>query len=340
MALCLQMDGVDDNLKVPSMTYNKIVLDAYVNSPPAVEVYVIDSVSRGSGGYIRISSMGAIQNNMNQSGLVLNTRSTTTGTIATAYTGGLSIFSRYDNPSRVSGKIFDIKIYNGTTLQVHYDMSTGTVQDQSGNGRHATLTGGTWVDDGAGGTPTATPETAIFATKQQLYALDAISFATRQRVYEGETASFATSQTIEEVSSQETVNFATKQVITLQETATFSTKQILFASDTSTFGTYLKIFQQETVEFAMEQIIDKGIPTPETVHFPIRVYINNFIVIEHDITGERFMKNSMPVNDSPDYVIPKGFHLSADQTHVPFIGKVTKWEANSKDPINTMQRWY
>lgn len=39
--------------------------------------------------------------------------------------------------------VYDIKIYNGdNTLVAHYDMNEGNVQDQSGNGNHATLVNG------------------------------------------------------------------------------------------------------------------------------------------------------------------------------------------------------
>jgi hypothetical protein len=53
-----------------------------------------------------------------------------------------------------TGRLYDVKFYNGSTLIAHYDMTTGTVNDQSGNGYNATLTGGTWLDDGGGSTTT------------------------------------------------------------------------------------------------------------------------------------------------------------------------------------------
>lgn len=51
----------------------------------------------------------------------------------------------------VYGNIYDIKLYQIDIIKAHIDTSTGTVLDQSGNGNHATLTGGTWVDDNVGG---------------------------------------------------------------------------------------------------------------------------------------------------------------------------------------------
>ena len=73
------------------------------------------------------------------------------------------------------------------------------------------------------------------------------------------------------------------------------------------------------------------------------------IVIQHNLTGERFMYNTLAVNDAPENVdttrhIPKNFTLSADQTPVPLQilvnGKVvTRWEAESKDPLKLLDKW-
>jgi hypothetical protein len=76
------------------------------------------------------------------------------------------------------------------------------------------------------------------------------------------------------------------------------------------------------------------------------------IVIQHDLTGERFMFPSHNVNkETPTgfiqfQVVPKGFSLAQDQTPVPihYLNDssdtyLTRWEANSKDPLKTMNRW-
>ncbi len=43
-------------------------------------------------------------------------------------------------------EVFDVKVFNREGgIELHYDMTTGTVLDQSGNGRHGTLIGGTWM---------------------------------------------------------------------------------------------------------------------------------------------------------------------------------------------------
>ncbi|NOU97331.1 hypothetical protein GC093_29485 [Paenibacillus sp. LMG 31456] len=60
--------------------------------------------------------------------------------------GNMHIFCRSTVDARtfMKGKIYDIKLYNGANVVAHYDMSTGTVKDQSGNDNHATLNGGTF----------------------------------------------------------------------------------------------------------------------------------------------------------------------------------------------------
>jgi hypothetical protein len=149
MALYLQMNGVNDITVSNSIAYNKVVMDVLVNAPGDTTLrYLVDSLSRGSGGYMRYN--GTWANNMSATGLVFGTRTTVTGQIATPYTGWIQFFK---SGAGFSGNVYDIKLYNGTTLVGWYDMSTGNVQDQSGNGNHATLTGGTWLDDGVGGTP-------------------------------------------------------------------------------------------------------------------------------------------------------------------------------------------
>lgn len=75
------------------------------------------------------------------------------------------------------------------------------------------------------------------------------------------------------------------------------------------------------------------------------------IVIQHDLTGEKFMFPEHNVNKETYegfiqfQVIPKGFSIANDQTPVPLTylhdsaTELVRWEANSKDPVNTMEKW-
>jgi hypothetical protein len=78
-----------------------------------------------------------------------------TKTFSLDITGSFPLYlGRSSAGNHVAASFYDVVIHKEGLLSAHYDMTTGTVQDQSGNGRNATLTGGTWVDDGVGGTPT------------------------------------------------------------------------------------------------------------------------------------------------------------------------------------------
>jgi hypothetical protein len=156
MTLYLQTDGLDDKFQTPSMTYDKIELDIKISSPSdSLTRYILDAQNRTSGGFLRWLSNSLSNGGFNSvTGFVANTRTTIIGTLATAYTGQVSFGSRFDTVTNTAtpNNFYSVKFYNSSTLVAWYDMSTGTVNDQSGNGRHATLTGGTWVDDAPSGT--------------------------------------------------------------------------------------------------------------------------------------------------------------------------------------------
>lgn len=143
----LSIDGVDDGLKVANgIAYNKVVMDVTIPTPPdSNERYLIDSVARASGGYERYST--SWQGNMSPTGLIFDQRTLVTAQIVTPYTNGISFFKSYASASYFKADAFNIKLYNDTILVGHYDMSTGTVLDQSENGNHAILVGGTWTND-------------------------------------------------------------------------------------------------------------------------------------------------------------------------------------------------
>jgi hypothetical protein len=65
----------------------------------------------------------------------------TTGSVGSAYmTNTVSQWA--------FGRLYDIKVYQGDVLAAHYDLTTGTITDQTGNGNTATLIGGTFVEEG------------------------------------------------------------------------------------------------------------------------------------------------------------------------------------------------
>lgn len=173
MALYLQMNGNGDYFKTPSITFNRVEIDAVFRQKTGVLQMYYDFRVGFSFTYLQREANGndyAPQHTHYVNGvkvgnsggpfipsnerIILKAVFNTTGTddaILFANNGG--------NGAYMAGDIYSIKFYNETTLVAHYDMSTGTVQDQSGNGNHAILTGGTWVDDGTGEEPPPSGET-------------------------------------------------------------------------------------------------------------------------------------------------------------------------------------
>lgn len=172
MAYYLSMDGVDDWLKLPaSMSANTFVLDVEINSMFA-DGYksILDCRAAGvTGSYYNVKEIGSgftgykingtnASRTINDTTLPKNTRITIELTTSTSTSGTeIRVFGRGIVNEYTIGKIHTITCKNsgGTTVAL-YDMSTQTVQDQSGNGYHGTLVGGTWIDGGGGGGTNAT----------------------------------------------------------------------------------------------------------------------------------------------------------------------------------------
>lgn len=165
MSYYLSMDGVDDYLQCPSMQFDDIEIDMNYHTKEA-ENYVFDARTGMQDGLIYSGTYKGGLGNFNGgsgnktyiNGLVIfssseiprDTRAILKATRSSLFTDDVTFFARNNIASFGKGYIYDIKFYNGGTLQAHYNMTTGTVLDQSGNNRHANLTGGTWikVDEG------------------------------------------------------------------------------------------------------------------------------------------------------------------------------------------------
>lgn len=166
MAYRLQMNGGTDHVKLPSITFNKVILDIKVPRSTAATRNYFDFRSGFSFAYLQ-STTGGVDSEGNDgqmSTYIDGVGPKTNNTVmvpnnvrclletrwGTAATDDGNIFSTSSGTNGQIGDIYDAKFYNGATLVAHYDMTLGNVQDQSGNGNHATLTGGTWVDEGGG----------------------------------------------------------------------------------------------------------------------------------------------------------------------------------------------
>jgi hypothetical protein len=155
----LQMNGTSDYLRTPTLTFDKIVIDFkpkrltqatnYLQWLGGTGLSIARNPASNIDTWYGVATL--YKNNVLQTKdtnifienerVTLDARSGFTNTIP------INFFSNSSGTSNLKGDLYSIKIYNGATLVAFYDMSTGTVQDQSGNGNHATLTGGTWVTD-------------------------------------------------------------------------------------------------------------------------------------------------------------------------------------------------
>lgn len=156
MTTYLSMNGTSDHLNIPSLTFTQIVMDVNVISNYDSNQHRIWSLPYGANYLMRATNqtdtyssgvtsvlVNGTQVTNNTAFIPVNSRCTITSN--SSNTNSIYIFSNNGTGSFVQGNIYDIKFYNGATLVAHYDMSTGTVNDQTGNGYNATLTGGTWV---------------------------------------------------------------------------------------------------------------------------------------------------------------------------------------------------
>jgi hypothetical protein len=156
----LQMDGVDDRLQLPSLSFTEIVLDMIVNRSNVSTKLYIDARTGVGFTYFQSQTNGTDNfsgfnnvyvdgvNKTNNTTIIPNNQRCQVRIVkSVAGTDDLTIFSQNSGIANtyVQGNLYNVKVYNGASLVAHYDMTTGNVQDQSGNGKHATLIGGTWV---------------------------------------------------------------------------------------------------------------------------------------------------------------------------------------------------
>lgn len=167
MAYYLQMNGAGDYLKLPSMALTRIVADTTIRRRTDFNRVIWDFRTGIGFSYLQQTTGGldtwgsgtvkvdTVTKTNSTVAIPDGTRCTIDHTLSLGTDDG-NIFTNNSVTANtfISGDIYDLKIYNGATLVAHYDMTLGNVQDQTGNGNNATLTGGTWVSDATGTTQT------------------------------------------------------------------------------------------------------------------------------------------------------------------------------------------
>jgi hypothetical protein len=192
MVKYLQMDGVDDYVRAASVTFDAIEIECFIPSiQPNTYHYLINPRDGAPNGQVGNASpnVGA-----EVAGLYVNDVSVSKswGSIpkdiitkvkavySNSFTDNINFFSdQYGINFFLKGNIYKITCYLSGSVVVMYDMSTGTVQDQSGNGRHATLAGGTWVEDA----PTGTDGSITLGLTQQIYSDSSVNLLLTQSIY-------------------------------------------------------------------------------------------------------------------------------------------------------------
>ncbi|OMF35277.1 hypothetical protein BK133_11275 [Paenibacillus sp. FSL H8-0548] len=307
MAYYLQMDGVDDRLVLPSMTFTEIIIDFKVNSkdnferywslPLGAEFFQVASGAvndQWSAGVSAVYRDGVSQTNLTPV-MTIGVRSVVRSVIGSAKTAILSIFAN-GTGNIAHGDIYDVKIYNGAVLQAHYDIAQGNVQDQSGNGRHATLVGGTWVDDGpsepigvdvsyvyATRQTINASRTLVTSTKQVMHASRTTAAATKQSVYENRSTAYATMQSLYSdyiafaasypirvrTSAQRSYQHAVKVVVSKQGQSSFAMLQQQYADHSSVLSTRQTISKDTTTDVALKQVVSGQRSYSYAVHIKI-----------------------------------------------------------------------
>lgn len=155
----LSLDGVDDRLYTPSLTFTEVIMDfsanpqaneQYINAGTSRRIYTNWELKEQFDSYWTVYK-GDTQVTTNTDFIINNTRLTLRAVGVTA----TNVINFLNNPgtSYTEGKLYSIKILNGSTLIAHYDLTkgdqfqNGQVKDETGNGNNATLVGGTFIQE-------------------------------------------------------------------------------------------------------------------------------------------------------------------------------------------------
>lgn len=295
----LSMDGVDDKISTPSMTVTEVILDVTLKTKGAFKKYWSiqgasdffqvngSNAENWSAGVSAVYKNGVAQTNSTNF-MTVDTRATIRIVLTSAQTNINFIANNLGISGYLHCFVYNVKFYNGTTLVAHYDMATGTVEDQSNNGNHATLTGGTWVDT-SGGSGTSgsiayatkqvinSTSSAAYATKQAFNVSGSVAYATKQQLSQVGSAAYATKQRLNVVGS---IACATQQTITsggIPSSIVYATKQIISQVSSSPYASNQYIYQVGVTAYATKQTIATNgsfsAATKQTINNPNSVVI-------------------------------------------------------------------
>ena len=151
-----------DLLKTPSITFDEVIMEFMSFPVTSQNQYYMDMRTGIASGFVyrNTSELDQFSNSASfANGFYLNGVQLSAGTIdipsgvrnsmrlvlSASGTDDVNIMSQNNNAGKMTANVYSVKFLNAGNLVAHYDMTTGTVNDQSGNGNHGVLTGGTWI---------------------------------------------------------------------------------------------------------------------------------------------------------------------------------------------------
>ena len=236
-------------IRVQSITFDEIILDFTARQVNGR--YYLDSRTGIANAYFLRNSSGTDLTSASSpfaSGIYLNgtnisyntvgiipsnQRMTLRFVLAISGTDDVNIFSQNDNANGMAVDVFSIKFLLGGVTKAFFDMSTGTLIDQSGNGVTLTSTGGTWLDDGTGGS-TGTDGSATFDLKQSIYSDSSLNADTKLSLYSDSLTTLDTKQSLYQDSS---LAVDSRQMLYSDSATSYDSKQILFNDSLTVFDT-------------------------------------------------------------------------------------------------------
>jgi hypothetical protein len=283
MALYLQMDGVDDRLSIPSTVSFKDSTEFEVDFRITLREDWHQIVNFG-GKTINFSSnttniaihadfqdvfVDEVKVTSGTPFLTVGQRHTMRGVLKSGISTGTSGIHVFNNSvaQYLQGAVYFVKIYQNGVLKSHIDMSSGNVNDISGNGNHATLTGGTWLDDGTGGGDAGTEVSTSYLTKNVIYRTSSNNYDSKQHLYQSLISDVITKQSLYKTDS---LVANTKQSIFKTSTNFYDTLIDIYNTSVTKidkFSLKVQIYKQESNNYSLIQRLFKEVAEVKaTVH--------------------------------------------------------------------------
>ena len=246
----LQMDGVDDRLHLDFFDYDEVEIDIeidplfYPNASPSALWYMQ--------GFMVLLKVNDTNFTVSNSGLSIMSDTTNIGargiikwSTGTVNLGGRDFCqSQYGGYVNLKSKFYSIKLYKANTLVAFYDMGTGTIVDQTGNGNLIMLVGGTWVDD----TPSIV--TYKYVTKQKVYENISGKIITKQMIFSEMKINLIT---IQKIIADKKYSCLTSQKIFSNFNNKYLMKQIVFAFRRDSFALLQRVSKDVNIKISTKQ---------------------------------------------------------------------------------------